>query len=236
MGNVVFWLLQHLARFNAKTVWRTWPVHEHTQTQMSTPHTNSTFIFNSNTETTNNQQQTEKNQQWADKKQKDWPALARSRQVRQRKSGWRTRPRLTGWRKRKHSGFNLRLHTKKKTSVSARSPRNLPVFALALSAWRRWLTAHLSSLSYTSLVTLLCHGSLLQIRSHVVIIIIVQHRCRRCRLLLIANLDVPRVSVVIRVMLDVAPAEARFQPEPAPAVWFLMRNFRNLIRTSLVFV
>jgi len=34
----------------------------------------------------------------------------------------------------------------------------------------------------------------------------------------IAHLDAPRVGAVIRVMLDVAAAEVRFQPESAPAV------------------
>ena len=37
-------------------------------------------------------------------------------------------------------------------------------------------------------------------------------------LFLIAHLDAPRIVAVIRVMLDVASAEVRFQPETAPAV------------------
>jgi len=35
------WLINHPAKFNTKTIWRTWPEHEHTQTQMSTPLANS---------------------------------------------------------------------------------------------------------------------------------------------------------------------------------------------------
>jgi len=46
--------------------------------------------------------------------------------------------------------------------------------------------------------------------------------------LLIDHLDAARVSVVIQVMLNVAPAEARFQPEPAPAVCF-QRTFDSTV-------
>ena len=103
------------------------------------------------------------------------------------------------------------------TGFSARSPRNLPVFVLAE---RLTLLAHsvlVLALSYTCLMTILCHRSLLRIGIRVVILIL-QHRCTWCRLLLITHLDAPRVGAVIRVMLDVAAAEVRFQPEPAPAV------------------
>ena len=74
------------------------------------------------------------------------------------------------------------------------------------------------ALSYTGLVTLLCHGSLLRMRCHVIMVIIVRNRCRWYRLLLIANQDDPRVGVVIGVLFDMAAAEARFQPGPAPCV------------------
>ena len=74
MGNVVLWLIHHPARFNAETIWRTWPAHEHHKLSCQHP-TQIQLIFNSTSETTNNQQQTEKNQQRADTKQKDWPAL-----------------------------------------------------------------------------------------------------------------------------------------------------------------
>jgi hypothetical protein len=50
-----------------------------------------------------------------------------------------------------------------------------------------------------------------------VVILILRHRCIWCRLLLIAHLNASRVGAVIRVMLDVATAEVRFQPDPAPA-------------------
>ena len=35
---------------------------------------------------------------------------------------------------------------------------------------------------------------------------------------MIAHLDAPRVGSVIQLMINVAAAEVRFQPEPAPAV------------------
>jgi len=73
------------------------------------------------------------------------------------------------------------------------------------------------ALSYTGLMTLLCHRSLLCIGTSVVFLIL-RHRCTWCRLLVITHLDAPRVGAVIRVMFDVAAAEVRFQPEPAPAV------------------
>jgi len=85
---------------------------------------------------------------------------------------------------------------------------------------RLTLLAHIIlvlSLSYTGLTTLLCHRSLLRIRTCVVIRIL-RHRCTWCRLLLIAHLDAPRVGAVILVMLNVEAAEVRFQPKPSPAV------------------
>jgi len=71
------------------------------------------------------------------------------------------------------------------------------------------------ALSYTSLMTLLCHRRMLGNRTSVIILIL-RHRCTWC--LLMAHMDAPRVGAVIRVMLNVASTEVRFQPEPAPAV------------------
>jgi len=73
------------------------------------------------------------------------------------------------------------------------------------------------ALSYTGLMTLLCHRSMLRIGTSVVVLIL-WHRCTWCKLILVAHLDAPRIVAVIRVMLDVASAEVRFQPETAPAV------------------
>jgi len=102
------------------------------------------LIFNSNSKTTNNQQQTEKNQQRADKKQKVWPALGEVKAGDSVEGG--PEDEAPADREEEEAFWVEPAFThKEKTSVSARSPRNLPVFALALSAWRRWLTAYLSS-------------------------------------------------------------------------------------------
>ena len=38
VGNVVLWFSHHPTEFKIETTWRTWPAHQHTHTQMSTPH------------------------------------------------------------------------------------------------------------------------------------------------------------------------------------------------------
>ena len=166
------------------------------------------------------------------KKQKDWSALDEVKAGEAAEGGLHDEP-LTDrleeedafWVEsaftHKEKDFSLGTHSEKSTCVCFGTERLTPLAHSVL----------VLALSYTSLGTLLCHGSLLWIRCHVVIIIIVRlgHRCRWCKLLLFAHLDAPRVGVVIRVMLNVAAAEACFQPEPAPAVCFQRTEVVNLL-------
>ena len=61
MGNVVFWLIHHPARFNAKQ-FDVHDLHMNTHKLKCQHPTQIQLIFNSKSETTNNQLQTEKNQ------------------------------------------------------------------------------------------------------------------------------------------------------------------------------
>jgi len=88
------------------------------------------LVFNSTSETTNYQQQTQKKNPDQHKNTRTDLRQARSRKAWQRKAGWRTRPRETGRRKRKHLGLNLRLHTIKKTSVQSHTKHSEEFAAL----------------------------------------------------------------------------------------------------------